>query len=64
MYIINYLIQYILEPTIGNNILDLAMYNNEQLVHHYLSTPTMLSGHNILDITLNYRLKRITTNHF
>ena len=35
-----------------------------QLIYHYLSTPTVLSDHKILDITLNYSPKRITTNHF
>jgi hypothetical protein len=59
-----FLNQYILEPTRGNNILDLALSNNEQLIHHYLSTPTVLSDHNILDITLNYSQNRVTTNNF
>ena len=57
--------QYVPEPTRGNNILNLALSNNEQLVNHNLSTPTVLSDQNILDITLNYSQKRVnTTNHF
>ena len=59
-----FLNQYILEPTRGNNTLDLALSSNEQVIHHYLSTPTVLSNHTILDITLNYSPKWITTNHF
>ena len=59
-----FLNQYILEPTRGNNILDLAFSNNEQLIHHYLSTPTVLSHHNILDITPTYSPKQITINQF
>ena len=33
-------------------------------IHDYLSTPTVLSDHNILDITLKHSAMRITTNHF
>jgi len=59
-----FLNQYILESTRGNNILGLALCNNEQLIHHYLWTPTVFSNHNILEITLKYSPKQITTNYF
>jgi len=59
-----FLNQYILKTTRGNNILDLALNNNEQLIHHYLSTPTVLSDHIILDISINFSPKWVTTNHF
>ena len=58
-----FLNQFILKPTRGNNILDLALSNNELLIQHYLSTPTTFSDHNFLDITLNYNQQRIPTDN-
>ena len=58
-----FLNQFILKPTRGNNTLDLALSNNELLIHDYLSTPTTFSDHNILDITLNYNQQRIPTDN-
>ena len=44
-----FLNQFILKPTRGNNILDLALSNNELLIQHYLSTPTTFSDHNFFN---------------
>ena len=49
--------------TRGNNILDLALGNNELLIQNYLSKPTTFFDHIFLDITLNYNQQRIPTDN-
>jgi len=51
-----FLTQYIVEPTRGQNILDLAFTNNDNLINHYEVTPTIVSDHSLLTIQLNHKL--------
>ena len=49
-----YLEQKILHPTREKNILDLVFTNNEEIIHHYDITKTIMSDHNLIELTLNY----------
>ena len=49
----HFLIQYVDIPTREKNILDLFITNNDRLVSHIKSEPTILSDHNIVDILLS-----------
>ena len=49
-----YLEQKILHPTKEKNILDLVFTNNEEIIYHYDITKTIMSDHNLIELTLNY----------
>ncbi|WP_347046886.1 hypothetical protein, partial [Escherichia coli] len=44
--------QVVLCPTRGKNILDLCFTNNTALIHNVRVTPTTLSDHNLIEITM------------
>lgn len=46
--------QYITKPTRGINTLDLVFTNNHELFLHYSVTPTIISDHNIIEISFNH----------
>jgi hypothetical protein len=54
--------QMIDTPTRGSNILDLIFTNNDELIHEITVNKTILSDHNLIDITSNIR-RRKTISH-
>lgn len=50
-----YLTQLIHAPTRGNNTLDVAMCNNEELIYEYSVDKTNLSDHNIITLTTSIK---------
>ena len=49
-----YLEQKILHPTRDKNILDFVFTNNGEIIYHYDITKTIMSDHNLIELTLNY----------
>ena len=49
-----FLSQYVHTPTRKNNILDLFITNDCNIVHEIESTPSRISDHNVVSVTLSY----------